>query len=69
MITDLEGNTIGTITSGGFGPTLNGPLAMGYVDSAHAALGTKVNLVVRGNPLPASISAMPFVPTRYFRPA
>jgi aminomethyltransferase len=68
VITDLAGNTIGTITSGGFGPTLNGPLAMGYVDSAHAALGTKVNLVVRGNSLPASISAMPFVPTRYFRP-
>jgi aminomethyltransferase len=41
---------------------------MGYVDSSHAALGTKVNLVVRGNPLPAIISAMPFVPTRYFRP-
>ena len=69
LITDLAGNTIGTITSGGFGPTLNGPLAMGYVDSAHAALGTKVNLVVRGNSLPAIISAMPFVPTRYFRSA
>lgn len=68
-ITDLAGNTIGTITSGGFGPTLNGPLAMGYVESAHAALGAKVNLVVRGNPLPAIISAMPFVPTRYFRSA
>lgn len=69
LITDLAGNTIGTVTSGGFGPTLNGPLAMGYVETLHAALGTKVNLVVRGNPLPAIISAMPFVPTRYFRPA
>ena len=67
QIADLEGRVIGTVTSGGFGPTLNGPLAMGYVESAHAVLGTQVALMVRGKALPARIAAMPFVPHRYHR--
>jgi aminomethyltransferase len=58
---------IGVVTSGGFGPTLNGPLAMGYVEAAHAAPGTEVTLIVRDKPLPAKIAAMPFVPNRYHR--
>ena len=64
-----DGAKIGTITSGGFGPSLNGPLAMGYVERAHAAIGTPVQLMVRGKALPAKIAPMPFVPNRYFRPA
>lgn len=63
-----SGEKIGTITSGGFGPTVNGPIAMGYVTSAHAKSGTKVNLMVRGKPLPAQIATMPFAPHRYFKP-
>ena len=66
-ITDGEGRKIGVVTSGGFGPTLNGPLAMGYVDPAHAAVGVSVMLVVRGKPLPATVAPMPFVPNRYRR--
>jgi aminomethyltransferase len=66
-ITDANGAKIGVVTSGGFGPSLNGPLAMGYVDAAHAAVGTPVQLVVRGKALPAKIAAMPFVPHQYFR--
>ena len=62
-----DGAIIGKVTSGGFGPTLKGPLAMGYVDSAHAAPGTAVQLLVRGKPLPARVAAMPFVPHRYAR--
>ena len=63
------GDRIGTITSGGFGPTVNGPIAMGYVAQRSAAAGTKVQLVVRGKPLPAEVVAMPFVRTaiRYVR--
>jgi aminomethyltransferase len=67
-IIDSNGARIGVLTSGGFGPTLNGPLAMGYVEAAHAAEGTSVSLLVRGKPLPARVVRMPFVPHRYFRP-
>jgi len=63
-----DGRKIGTVTSGGFGPSLGGPLAMGYVESGFAALGTELDLVVRGKPLPAKVASMPFVPNRYFRP-
>ena len=66
-ITTPEGVKIGVITSGGFGPSLNGPLAMGYVERAHVAIGTAVCLLVRGKALPATISAMPFWPHHYYR--
>jgi len=67
IITDEAGAEIGLVTSGGFGPSLNGPLAMGYVAVTHAALDTPVRLVVRGKPLPARIVALPFVPNRFYR--
>ena len=66
-ITNLDGVNIGIVTSGGFGPTLNGPCAMGYVETAHSAIGTKVHLMVRGNAMPATIVAMPFVQHRFHR--
>ena len=62
-----DGTVVGKVTSGGFGPTLNGPCAMGYVDPAYAATGTPLALIVRGKPLPATVAAMPFVPNRYKR--
>ena len=58
---------IGEITSGGFGPTVGGPIAMGYVAAGHAAPGTAVELLVRGTPRPARIADMPFTPHRYYR--
>jgi aminomethyltransferase len=66
-IVSAAGEAIGTVTSGGFGPSLGGPMAMGYVKAAHATAGTAVQLVVRGVPRPAKIAAMPFVPQRYYR--
>jgi aminomethyltransferase len=66
-ITDKSGRVIGKITSGGFGPSLNAPVAMGYVDSAFAKDGTEVDLMVRGKPMPARVAPMPFVPNRYKR--
>ncbi|MGE5546759.1 MAG: glycine cleavage system aminomethyltransferase GcvT [Solirubrobacterales bacterium] len=66
-ITDLDGNVIGEITSGGFGPSADGPVAMGYVPAAFAADGTKVKLVVRGKALDAQVVPMPFVPHRYHK--
>lgn len=66
-ITDADGRRIGEITSGGFGPSVGGPVAMGYVAAAFAAPGTAVHLVVRGVPRPARVATMPFAPHRYFR--
>ncbi|MGN3975464.1 glycine cleavage system aminomethyltransferase GcvT [Tsuneonella sp. SYSU-LHT278] len=58
---------VGTVTSGGFSPTLGHPVAMAYVDAAQAAEGTELALEVRGKRLPARVVPMPFVPHRYFR--
>ncbi|MBM3630239.1 MAG: glycine cleavage system aminomethyltransferase GcvT, partial [Alphaproteobacteria bacterium] len=66
-VTDMAGRRIGEVTSGGFGPSVGGPVVMGYVEAAHAAPGTKVQLVVRGVPRPATIATMPFAPHRYYR--
>jgi aminomethyltransferase len=63
----LAGNAIGEITSGGFGPSLNGPIAMGYVARAHAADGAALDLMVRGKAIAARVAPMPFVPHRYAR--
>jgi aminomethyltransferase len=64
---DTNGRRIGEVTSGLLGPTIDKPVAMGYVDAAFAALGTKVNAIVRGKPVPMEVAAMPFVPNRYYR--
>jgi aminomethyltransferase len=66
IVTDT-GNRIGRVTSGGFGPSVSGPIAMGYVERLHAAAGAVVQLLVRGVPRPARIVRLPFVPTRYYR--
>jgi aminomethyltransferase len=57
----------GIVTSGGFSPSLNAPIAMGYVRRALALDGTALTLMVRGKPLPATVVPMPFVPHRYAR--
>lgn len=60
-----NGRKIGVVTSGGFGPTYDGPVAMGYVDTAFAAPGTKIDALLRGTPRPAEVCPLPFVPTKY----
>ena len=67
LIEDSEGNTIGEITSGGYGPSVEGPIAMGYIKSEFADQGTAVNLRVRGKAIPAKVTALPFVEHRYFK--
>ncbi|MBI1340823.1 glycine cleavage system aminomethyltransferase GcvT [bacterium] len=62
-----EGDAIGRVTSGGFGPTVNGPVAMGHVASSHAKPGTPVQVIVRGKPFEAEIAALPFTPHNYKR--
>ncbi len=67
VITDSDGTEIGMITSGGFGATAGGPVAMGYVDSAFKAPDTPVLLSVRGKSLPAKVVKLPFVPPGFYR--
>lgn len=64
---DASGQRIGEVTSGLLAPTIDKPIAMGYVSAEFATVGTKINAMVRGKAVAMEVSAMPFVPTRYFR--
>jgi aminomethyltransferase len=66
-IVSPAGVRVGVVTSGGFGPSVNGPVAMGYVEVDHAKLGSPVHLMVRGKALSATVAPLPFVPHRYAR--
>lgn len=63
----IDGQSIGEVTSGLLGPSADKPVAMGYVSPSHAAIGTRVQAIVRGKAVPMEVTAMPFVPNRYFR--
>jgi len=66
-IVDDAGKVVGQVSSGGFGPTLGAPVAMGYVDREQAALDTSLWALVRGKRVALKVSAMPFVAQRYHR--
>ncbi len=66
-VQSMEGEALGVITSGGFGPTVAAPVAMGYVLAEHAKPGEKVNLIIRGKAQPAEIVSLPFVQQNYKR--
>jgi len=66
-IANKDGEVIGVVTSGGFGPTIDGPVAMGYVDRAYFAEGTELDILVRGRARPAVVTKMPFVPNNFYR--
>ena len=63
----LGGELIGEVTSGLLGPSINQPVAMGYVSPAFATIGTQVNAMVRGRLVLMEVTAMPFLPANYFR--
>ncbi len=65
IIQDATGREIGRITSGGFGPSVNGPVAMGYVEKAFAKAGTPIGLLVRDKRLEATVADTTFFPHRY----
>jgi aminomethyltransferase len=67
LVLDGEGNEIGKVTSGGFSPSLQRPIAMGYVGAPFADVGTPLKLEQRGKLFDATVAAMPFVPHRYHR--
>jgi aminomethyltransferase len=60
---------VGEVTSGGFAPTVGAPIAMGWVSLPHAAIGTALEIEVRGRRIAAAVAPMPFVPHRYRRKA
>jgi aminomethyltransferase len=64
---DTSGQRVGEVTSGLLGPTADVPVAMGYVTPDYAAVGTRINAIVRGKAVPMQVVAMPFVAPRYFR--
>lgn len=66
-IQGVTGAPIGRVTSGGFGPSIGGPIALGYVEADIAQPGTEIQLSVREKALPAEIVALPFTPHRYHR--
>jgi aminomethyltransferase len=68
-IADASGAVIGRVTSGGPSPSLGHPIAMGFVPPAFAAVGTSLQVIVRGRAQPAEVVALPFVPHRYVRKA
>lgn len=66
-VVNTKGEVVGRVTSGGFGATIGGPVAMGYVDTAHATVGTVLDAIVRGKPVPVVVAKTPFVAQRYYR--
>src|SRR5690606_3334428 len=62
---DENGHQIGTVTSGGFGPTAGCPVAMGYVEKSLASPGTRIFAEIRGNKVPVDVVTLPFIPHRY----
>ena len=66
-IHDMARNIIGKITSGGFGPTVAGPVAMGYISTENSDIGEEIQLIIRGKPQPAEVCALPFVKQNYKR--
>jgi aminomethyltransferase len=66
-LVDAAGRVVGVVTSGGFGPTLEAPVAMGYVETSLAQPGTALAAMVRGKPVPVEVVRTPFVAQRYYR--
>lgn len=66
-IQSLDGRKIGVITSGGFGPSVDGPVAMGYVETAFSSLDTKLQVILRGTARPCEVTALPFIQANYKR--
>ena len=64
---DGDGRRVGAVTSGLLAPTIDRPIAMGYVSTACALPGTRLQAIVRGKPVPMEVTTMPFVPARYYR--
>jgi len=67
VLENMDGQQVGYITSGLLSPSLNQPVALGYVQPDYTAEGTELFAMVRGKPVPMKVSATPFVPARYYR--
>jgi aminomethyltransferase len=63
----MDGQRVGEVTSGLLGPSIDQPIAMAYMDTAHTLTGQRLNAIVRGKAVPMQVAPMPFVPNRYHR--
>ena len=66
-IVSSDGLPLGEVTSGGFGPSVDAPIAMGFVSREVSAPGTELAVEVRGTTLAVTVAPLPFVPQRYYR--
>ncbi|WP_426152012.1 glycine cleavage system aminomethyltransferase GcvT [Pseudomonas sp. DC3000-4b1] len=66
-VIDEQGTVVGRVCSGGFGPTLNAPVAMAWLEVPYCGKGTQLRALVRGKPVPVTVAPMPFVAQRYYR--
>ncbi len=67
IVHSAAGVPIGHVTSGSFAPSLNASIALAYIDTAHSAPGTALGLMVRGQPIPGTVTPLPFIPHHYHR--
>ncbi|MXZ81104.1 MAG: glycine cleavage system aminomethyltransferase GcvT [Gammaproteobacteria bacterium] len=67
VIENVDGTPVGHVTSGGFSPSLEHPICLAQIDTAHSAAGTALNAIVRNRRIPATVTALPFVEHRYYR--
>ena len=67
VLFDAQGQKVGHVTSGGFGPSVGGPVAMGYVETTQSAVGTALFGEVRGKRLPVKVAELPFIPANFKR--
>ena len=66
---DATGRAVGAVTSGGFGASVDGPIAMGYVETQFSQPGTQITALPRGKPRVCRVVSLPFFPHRYYRGA
>jgi aminomethyltransferase len=67
VLQDLQGKTVGAVSSGGVSPTLNKPIAMAYVQAENSTIGSRIQAIVRDAPVPGTVVKLPFVPTHYHK--
>ncbi len=67
VLQDAAGNDVGVVSSGGFSPSLNAPIAMGFVKKEFASVDTRILAILRGRQEPLRVCTLPFIPTRYYK--
>ncbi len=67
LLQALDGTSVGEVTSGGYGPSVGRPIAMGYVETGHSSVGMQLQAIVRNKPVPVTVCTLPFTKHRYLK--